>query len=330
MENEQKLKEAAKRNSIRDGSFYSIMDGMGMRYITPYALSMGISNRLIGILEVFPALIGNILRILFNKSYYKKSRKGIVLPFVFIQAFFWIPLLLVGFAYFFLSLSLFYSSLFLVISYSMIIISGLIASPAWVSWMQDLVESNRGAYFGRRNKINGLVLVISMLTAGLILDYFEKGQIFFGFAILFILASLGRYISFYFLKKQYEPKVSHDEKSYFSFFQFIKKMPSNNFGRFVIFVSLTSFAVTIASPFFSVYMLKELKLSYLAFTIINLGVLISPIIFLSFIGKLSDKIGTVKVMKISGFLISFVPLLWIFSIFLIKYSPLILITYLFV
>ncbi|MEK6833612.1 MAG: MFS transporter, partial [Nanoarchaeota archaeon] len=330
MENEQKLKEAAKRNSIRDGSFYSIMDGMGMRYITPYALSMGISNRLIGILEVFPALIGNILRILFNKSYYKKSRKGIVLPFVFIQAFFWIPLLLVGFAYFFLSLSLFYSSLFLVISYSMIIISGLIASPAWVSWMQDLVESNRGAYFGRRNKINGLVLVISMLTAGLILDYFEKGQIFFGFAILFILASLGRYISFYFLKKQYEPKVSHDEKSYFSFFQFIKKMPSNNFGRFVIFVSLTSFAVTIASPFFSVYMLKELKLSYLAFTIINLGVLISPIIFLSFIGKLSDKIGTVKVMKISGFLISFVPLLWIFSIFLIKSSPLILITYLFV
>jgi len=330
MEEERLLKEKARKNSIHDGSSYSIMDGMGLRYITPYALSMGISNKLIGILEVLPALIGNILRISFNKEYYKRSRKSIVLPFVLIQAFFWIPLISVGFAYFFLGLSLFYASLFLVISYSIIIIAGLIASPAWVSWMQDLVENNRGEYFGRRNKINGFVLVISMLTAGFILDYFQKRQIFFGFAILFGLACIGRYISFSFLKKQYEPKAIKDDKSYFSFFQFIKKMPSNNFGRFVIFASLTSFAVTIASPFFSVYMIKDLKLSYLAFTIITLSPLISPILFLSFIGKLSDKIGTVKVMKISGFLISFVPLFWIFSIFLMKSSPFILISYLFV
>jgi len=330
MDEERLLKENARKNSIRDGSSYSIMDGMGMRYITPYALSLGISNRLIGVLEVLPALIGNILRILFNKEYYKRSRKSVVLPFVLIQAFFWIPLISVGVAYFFLNLSLFYSSLFLVISYSIIIIAGLIASPAWVSWMQDLVENNRGEYFGRRNKINGFVLVISMLTAGLILDYFQKRQIFFGFAILFGLACIGRYISFSFLKKQYEPKAIKDDKSYFSFFQFIKKMPSNNFGRFVIFASLTSFAVTIASPFFSVYMIKDLKLSYLAFTIITLSPLISPILFLSFIGKLSDKIGTVRVMKISGFLISFVPLFWIFSIFLMNFSPLILISYLFV
>jgi len=330
MEEERLLKEKARKNSIRDGSSYSIMDGMGLRYITPYALSMGISNKLIGVLEVLPALIGNILRISFNKEYYKRSRKSVVLPFVLIQAFFWIPLISVGVAYFFLNLSLFYSSLFLVISYSIIVISGLIASPAWTSWMQDLVENNRGAYFGRRNKINGFVLVISMLTAGFILDYFHKEQIFFGFAILFGLACIGRYISFSFLKKQYEPKAIRDDKSYFSFFQFIKKMPSNNFGRFVIFASLTSFAVTIASPFFSVYMIKDLELSYLAFTIIILSPLISPILFLPYIGKLSDKIGTVKVMKISGFLISFVPLLWIFSIFLMKFSPFILISYLFV
>ncbi len=327
---ENKLKEEGRRNSIRDGSFYSIMDGMGLRYITPYALSMGSSNKLIGVLGVLPALLGNILRVFFNKSFYKKSRKEIVLHFIFIQAFFWIPLLLVGLSYFFFGLSLFYASLFLIICYSVIIISGVIAAPAWTSWMQDLVEDHRGEYFGKRNRINGLVLVISMLTAGFILDYFSKGQIFFGFVILFGLACIGRYISFSFLKKQYEPKAIKDDKAYFSFFQFIKKMPSNNFGRFVIFISLTSFAVAIASPFFSVYMLKELKLSYLSFTLINLSALISPILFLSFIGRLSDKIGTVRIMKISGFLIAFVPLLWIFSIFLVNFSPLILITYLFI
>ena len=97
MEEEKILKETAKRNSIRDGSAYSLMDGVGLRYITPYALSLGLSNRLIGFLAVFPTLFGNILRIIFNKSYYNHNRKKMVLSFVFIQAFFWLPLILIGF-----------------------------------------------------------------------------------------------------------------------------------------------------------------------------------------------------------------------------------------
>jgi hypothetical protein len=195
--------------------------------------------------------------------------------------------------------------------------------------MQDLVEDHRGEYFGRRSRISGLVLVTSMLAAGLILDHFSKTNISFGFLILFSLACIGRFVSFSFLKKQYEPKAVIDDKAYFSFFKFIKKMPSNNFGRFVIFTSLISFAVAIASPFFSVYMLKDLHFSYITFTIINLSSLISPLIFLPFIGKVSDKVGNVRVLRIAGFFISFVPLLWIFSIFLAGSSTVILVVYLF-
>ncbi len=328
MEEEALLKEKGKKYSLKDGASYSVMDGMGLRYITPYALSMGLSNKLIGIIEVLPTLIANITRIFLHKSYHKNSRKKMALPFVFIQAFFWIPLLLVGFSYFFLELKFSYAALLLIISYSVIIISGLIVSPAWTSWMQDLVETKRGEYFGKRSKINGIVVILSMLSAGMILDYFKGERVFFGFVILFGLASIGRYFSFYFLKKQYEPTPVRDEKAYFSFIQFIKKMSSNNFGRFVIFTALVSFGVAIASPFFAVYMLKELNLSYLSFTLINLSSLLSPILFLSFIGKRIDRIGTVRVMKISGFLISFVPLLWILSIFLTNFPSWFLITYL--
>lgn len=330
MVEEQKLKEEARLNSLKEGSAYNVMEGMGARYITPYALSIGLSNTWIGFLAVFPTLFGNMIRISFNKFYYKSERKKIVLPFVFIQAFFWLPLLLIGGAYFFFGMKLLTASILLILCYSIIIIAGVLASPAWTSWMQDLVENNRGEYFGKRNRINGVVLLISMLAAGLILDSFEGKKIFFGFAIIFGIASIGRFFSFYFLKKQYEPKAVKDEKAYFSFLQFIKKMPSNNFGRFVIFVSLTSFAVAIASPFFSVYMLKDLNLSYFSFTLINLSSLISTIIFLPFIGKISDKFGTVKVMKLSGFLIAFVPLLWIFTIYLVKFNSIILIFYLFI
>jgi len=330
MEDEQRLKEEAKRTSIKEGSAYNVMDGMGIRYITPYALSLGLSNSLIGFLAVFPTLFGNLLRISLNKFYYKSERKKIILPFIFVQASFWIPLLLIGAAYFFLGIKLLTASILLIACYSIIVVAGVLVSPAWTSWMQDVVENNRGEYFSKRNRINGIVLLISMLMAGLILDSFKGGNLFFGFVIIFSIASIGRYISFYFLKKQYEPKEVKDEKAYFSFFKFIKKMPSNNFGRFVIFVSLTSLAVAVASPFFSVYMLRDLGLSYFAFTLINLSSLISQIIFIPFIGKISDKFGTVKVMKLSGFLIAFVPLFWILTIYLVKFNSFILISYLFI
>lgn len=328
MEEEKLLKEKGRKCSLKDGASHSIMEGMGTRYITPYALSLGLSNKWIGILEVFPTLIASLLRIFLSKTYYRKSRKSMVLPFIFIQAFFWIPLVLVGVAYFFLGLKLAYASLLLVVCYSIIIISGLLASPAWTSWMQDLVETNRGEFFGRRSKTNGTVVVISMILAGLILDSFKGEKVFLGFVVLFLLASVGRYFSFYFLKKQYEPPAIKDDKSFFSFFQFVKKMPSNNFGRFVIFTSLISLGVTIASPFFSVYMLKELNLSYTLFTLIVLSPLISPIFFLPFIGKSVDRFGTVRVMKISSLLISIVPLLWVFSIFLMNLPFWVLIVYL--
>jgi MFS family permease len=331
MEEERLLKEKGKKNSIRDGASYSVMDAMGLRYITPYALSLGISNSIIGILDALPTLIGNTFRVVLNKQYNKKSRKSMILPFVFIQALFWIPLLLVGASYFFWGLNFTYASILLILCYSVIMVSGLIASPPWTSWMQDLVETNRGEYFSRRSKINGTFLIIAMLAAGIILDHFRStGKIFFGFAILFSLACIGRYTSFYFLKKQYEPKPTRDEKAYFSIFQFMKKMHSNNFGRFVIYTSLVSFSVAIASPFFSVYMLKDLNFSYVSFTLITLSNLLSPILFLTFIGKRVDKFGTVRVMKISGILISLVPLLWIFSIFLMKLPFWVLISYLFV
>lgn len=249
MENEESLKEEAKKLSIKDGSMYSVMDGMGLRYITPYALAFGVSNKFIGFLSMFPSLLGNSMRLIFEKIYERKSRKKTIIFWATMQCLFWLPLIITGLLYFIFDMSLLYSSILLVISYSGIIVSGSLVSPAWSSWMQDLVQKERGKYFSRRSRINGAVALVSMLIAGFILDYFNQNKIFFGFLILFSIAAIGRFISVYYLKKQYEPKFEFDKKSYFSFFQFVKKMHSNNFGKYVIFVSLISFGVALCSPF---------------------------------------------------------------------------------
>ena len=48
------LKKKASRISIREGAAYGLFDGFGLRYITPYALLLGMSNTLIGILISLP------------------------------------------------------------------------------------------------------------------------------------------------------------------------------------------------------------------------------------------------------------------------------------
>ena len=64
-------------------------------------------------------------------------------------------------------------------------------------------------------------------------------------------------------------------------------MPYSNFGKFVIFISIISFATAIASPFFAVYMLKDLDMSILSYTIITVGSALTSLLFLPVWGNLS-------------------------------------------
>jgi MFS family permease len=204
---------------------------------------------------------------------------------------------------------------FMLISYVTLISLNALIIPSWSSWMKDLVADNEsGKFFGKRNRINGLLGLISMLFAGFLLDSFKTSrQLFLGFAILFFIAFIARLVSRYYLMQKYEPKLKLGKKYYFSFSQFIKKMPYNNFGKFVIFVGLFQLAVNIASPFFTAYMLKELKFSYGMFTIITIIQLLATLVSMPMWGKFADKYGNVKVMKITSFLIPALPFLWVFS-----------------
>ncbi|MCX7910220.1 MAG: MFS transporter, partial [Endomicrobia bacterium] len=136
---------------------------------------------------------------------------------------------------------------------------------------------------------------------------------FFGFIILFTFSGLMRIISGYFISKMEDIPLKVLEKNKFSYIQFISRFKESNFVKYVIFVSLFNFAVGIASPFFSVYMLKELNMNYYEYTFVTLSSSVTTLLFLPFWGKMADNIGNVKVIKITGLLICFVPILWIFS-----------------
>jgi MFS family permease len=319
--NEEKLKiEKAKKISIYEGSSCGIMDGFGTRYITPYALVLKAPNYAIGILSSLPALLGNLGQLLTLRLMGKHSRKKVVFTVVLLQTLLWLPIIAIGLSYYYLNISSTLAIFLLIFIYTLLTGFGNSASPSWNSWMKDLVTTNKGSYFGNRNRIINIITIISMLIAGIILNFYETFNPILGFSIIFFIAFLGRLVSTFFIYRQYEPEFKFEDKYYFNIFEFTKKIYKNNFGKFVIFVSLISLGTAIASPFFSVFMLKELDFDYLSYTIIILTPIVSTIIFLPFWGRYGDKVGNVKVMKITGLFIPLVPIPWILSIFILRSS----------
>jgi len=307
-------KERTLKLSIKEGSFSSLMTGLGDSYIIPYALALNANNLQIGLLRSFSGLLPPISQIYGAKLMERYSRKKIIVNYVALQAFMWIPIIL-------LSLLVWKGFLILTIPYLLIVfytlygIFGSIAGPSWFSLMGDIVpEKIRGKYFGKRNMITGTVALIATLVAAFILDFFKtKGAVLLGFSIIFLIASFGRFVSAYLFKKHYNPRFRLKKKYYFSFLSFIKGYKKYNFTKFSFFVAVIHFSVMIASPFFAVYMLSELNFSYVTFMFINVSYSLATLISYPLWGKFSDKYGRKQVMAFSCILFSIMPALWLFS-----------------
>ncbi len=309
MEKESEKIQKSLKLSVKEGAVASAMPGFGDNYISPFAIAQGASNIQVGLLTSLPNLFGPAFQLASLKRLESGvSRKSIVLRSVFFHAFMLLPILLIPFIFDKGRVEI------LLVLFTLYAIFGWYGGAAWGSWMGDLVPSEeRGRYFGKRNRICGAVTLSSTFIAGWILNYFVKSNIFLGFALIFFAAMVARFTSFYLLTKQYEPELVIDKRYYFTLYEFVKRINDNNFGRFVMYISLLNFAVNIAGPFFAVYMLRDLHYSYLSYTIVILTAGLTEVLSMPFWGRIGDKYGNVKVMKICGWLVAFLPLYWIFA-----------------
>ncbi len=306
------IKKAKKKSldyAISDGVAWSVMSGTGDEYLSPFAIHLGASNLEIGMLGSLPGLVASLAQLktpgLVEKT---GSRKSVIKQGVFLHALMWLPIILLPFIFKNLV------GLALIIFVSLRAMFGGIAGPAWSSLMGDLVsEKERGRYFGFRNKLVLVIFLLATLLAGLFLNIFPKEAVLYGFIVLFLVAMLFRFISLHYLNKMYEPRMVIDKKRDFSFFAFIKKARYTNFGRFSIYLAALLLATSIAGPFFTVFMLRDLKFSYLQYAIIHISPPLVSFLIYKKVGKLIDSFGAVRLMKMSGLFIPFVPIFWLFS-----------------
>ena len=307
MEKKGKIRQSL-RNSFIDGSFCSAMVGFADQYITPFAVALKATSEQIGMLTAFPNLISSLIQLKSaDVTEHLKSRMRIIRIFVFFHAFIYLPIFLIP--------VLFKTNraLWLILFITLAASFNAFPGPAWVSLMADhLPARSRGKYFGWRNRLMGIITVTCAFLAGFILNIFGKDKLY-GFMIILGLAFVSRFISWYFLSKMYEPPIKVTKEHYFTFWDFIKRTKQSNFVKFVIYVASISFAQNIAGPFFAVYMLRDLNLNYVTYTVIVLASTIATLSTMGIWGAHADRIGNIKVIRFTSFFIPVIPVLWLFS-----------------
>jgi MFS family permease len=283
------------------------MLGLTQNYITPYALTMKATTQEIGLLTSVPNFTMAAVQFAAPAlSERMGSRKGFILPMVLMHALMWLPILLIP--YLFQTHQVWWLIAFMTLSTAF----DSALNPAWGSMMADLVPAQmRGRFFGLRNRITAFVSGVFSYVAGGILQLLT-GNTNLAFTIIFTGAIASRLVSFYFLSQMYEPLSPATEKrGHDSVLKIARGLFSTNIGMFIIFCALMNFTTTVAGPFFSPYMLRDLHFSYIVYTIMNSVAGLATVCSMTWWGKRIDRAGSIKVLKITSLFVPFVPLGWV-------------------
>jgi len=261
--------ESGLRSVIKDGLATQAMVTLtGGVFLVAFALKLGASYTLIGLLAAIPPL-AQLIQIP-SISLVEKYRVRRTIS-MYASAGSRIFLLLIALIPFLFSIEI--GLIFLIVFLSLHAMFAAIGGCSWNSWMRDLIPQNQlGAFFAKRAKLTiGLAVVLS-LAAGFFIDQWVNlfpNYELYGYSILFFGGFIVGLFGIYFISTIPEPRMVSVERGP-KFFEMISQPFKNvNFKNLVMFLGFWNFAINLAAPFFTVYMLIRLEL-HMSFVIIFL------------------------------------------------------------
>lgn len=295
--------------SEKDGLFWAVMFGFGETFMSPFAVALKATAPQMAMLASLPHLLSSTIQPLtVNLVDSLRQRKRIVLAGVMLQSLIWLPLFCLPVLFRTRAIPL------LLVFYTLYFMLARFAGPAWISWMGDLVpEKLRGEYFGHRNTVIQVATVVSTFAAGAFLGLFQARGEMLGFGVIFMVALLARMISGAYLNMMEEPSYNPAPEDRFTILEFVRGLPKSNYGRFVFFYVVFRFCTAVSAPFFTLYMLRDLGMPYVAYTITILAETLAKVFTIRYWGRYGDRFGNMKIIRVTAMLIPFVPMLWLFS-----------------
>jgi len=286
-------------------AIYGQIAGIITPVFTGFALFLGAKESQIGIIASFVALAGlaQLFSLFLAKNVKKKS----------------LFIIWIGFVEIIITLSVIFIPLVfpervwlvsLIILVSIGTIMGNIVSPLFNNWFVTVIPQNmRARYISKRMVI---IYLTATATAYLIGRFLDTVGGYKGFAWVFSLGIFAGLAGYIVLFKAHFPEM---EKFIPSGFLQTLFTPFKNkkFRRLLLFYISWVFAVGIAQPFYTVFMLKRLELSYSTIAIFNNIQMISFILGLRFWGKIIDQYGNKPILQILMVPRVLIPIMWIFN-----------------
>ncbi len=294
--------------SIVEGTFAQVhMNLTAGMFLTSYALYLGLNNFGIGLLSAIPAFFTGFAFFSIYLVRLMGSRRRLCVLFSGLGR----GLFLIFAASLLLGGRMHHVLFFVLIAAHNALMS--ISGNAWQAWMSELVpRERRGGYFGMRNTVLNLVGLLATTIGGRILDLYRmKAFIGHGLGLLFSTAAVSSTTAAAILSKQPEPRTTITTPRITTFVKV--PLQDTNFRRLLTFIAFWYLLAGVASPFYIVHMITNLKMSYtqIAYYTIIAGVvgMLSHLLW----GKVIDRFKSKPVLTLNFFGAAFLPLLWLFA-----------------
>ena len=297
-------------HSVRDAAAYSVGTGCGETYFSAFAIFLKATTTQVALLASLPPLLGSFAQLLSAWWGHRTAlRKPIIMSGVYLQIATWIPLIALPILFPTHAVPL------LIVCITLYHAGAHLTVPQWSSMMGDLVpERTRGRYFAQRNRLATVLSFIALVLAGISLNYFDGiGRTLSGYLIIFMVAAVARIVSAYHLRQMHDPPRSASVFEIPSTVDLLRRIRHSSFARFSFFFAAMQFSVAIASPFFTLYMLRDLHFSYLMFMANTAMSILVQFLTFNMWGRISDRFGNRLIMATTGLIIPIMPTLWLVS-----------------
>ena len=193
-----------------------------------------------------------------------------------------------------------------------------VAGAAWSPMVRDLVPDHEmGGFFARRQKLTvGISIPLSLAAGWFVTQWAEwsPARELEGYSLLFVAGFLAGALGLYFVWLTPEPAMPEFVEP--TVFREMVTTPfrDENFRNLMVFLGSWGFAMAIATPFFTVYLLTRIGLDMSVVILLTVLSQIANVAFVEIWGKLADRFSAKAVLGVSGPLVLGTTILWLFTL----------------
>jgi len=196
---------------------------------------------------------------------------------------------------------------------------GAVVTAAWNAWIPELIpETQRSEFVARRLRLMAIVGIGLSFAAAALVDswanWSPRGG-HYAYATLFATALLAGFASLYCMMKMPERTMAEASGKMQFARNLMRPLRDPNFRRLLLFLGPWNFAVNLAAPFFTVYMLTLLDLQLTIVTGLMVMSQFANVLVLREWGRIADRFSNKSVLAICGPLFIVCIFAWTFTTF---------------